>query len=98
VLDRRNTTAFLKDVQTMQAEEAARLKEAEEIVVKHLPPQPRADAIRLLNRDAEFLDSVLRAPSLGLSNLKDHLLALTQCMCSGRSTPHGGSADTSTLA
>jgi hypothetical protein len=97
VLDWRGATT-LKNVQTKQAEEAARRKEAEEIVAKHLSPQPRVEAIRLLSRDAEFLDSVLRAPSLGLSNLSDRLLALTQCMCSGRSTPHDGSADTSALA
>ena len=83
-------TAFLKDVQARQAEEdrqakeAARQREAEEIVANHLPPQPRADAIRLLREDSGFLKSVLRAPSLGLSDTKDHLLGLIQCTCSER--------------
>jgi hypothetical protein len=86
VLDRRGTTTFLKDVQ-------ARQKQAEEIVAKHLPPQPRADAIRLLSKDTKFLDDVLRAPSLGPPDLSDHLLALVRCTCSGRSPPHDGPAD-----
>jgi hypothetical protein len=68
-------TAFLEDVQARQAEE---------IVANHLPPQPRADAIRLLREDSDFLESVLRAPLLRLSDTKDHLLALVQCTCSER--------------